>query len=179
MGEWVVVDLAVFANGERVATAGDNGANILGCESFDGANPLLLFVVPDSQLAVFAGAPWDYGFGFGGHFWDSKVEGFKFALPLLCMLLLRWVAECLVTQVGELEADSAGVCLRILKKRRRFTGACSSVSWNYIILLKTTKGKFSKENHKVHNNLFRILSGCLKPFPTDGSLWKIMNFLLS
>lgn len=50
-------DLAVIADSEGVATTGDHRTNIIGLESFDDAKPFFLFVVSDSQLAVFSCAP--------------------------------------------------------------------------------------------------------------------------
>jgi hypothetical protein len=45
------------ANGEGVAATGDNGADRVKVEGFDGANTFFLFVVPDPQLPVLSRAP--------------------------------------------------------------------------------------------------------------------------
>jgi hypothetical protein len=45
-------DLAVVANGEGVAAAGDDGADRVEVEGFDDASPFFLFVVPNPQLPV-------------------------------------------------------------------------------------------------------------------------------
>lgn len=45
-------DLSVVANGEGVAAAGNDGADGVGIEGFDGIRPVFLFVVPYSQLPI-------------------------------------------------------------------------------------------------------------------------------